>query len=225
MIRKPVCLMLNILISIAILASCSTSPRTPEKAATATAHLQEPEAAATSTIQPTEMEVISTQAEEGETNINEIVTEDLNAITGDACENLGEKYAHDEALGELIEDYMGSWHAAPSVGSGYNARFVFFATDNYLFFPSQYECAFDDPSCIPSPIEEGIWGVRDGQINLAIDGDINHVRSISVGKVMVSTADESPYPLKTTFDGTTYWLMSKDTNMWNPETGELCDWS
>ena len=225
MTRKPVCLMLNILISIAILASCARSPQTAEIAARATVRPQEPEAVATSTIQPIEMAVSPAQTEEEETNINETVTEDPNAITGDPCDNLGNTYVHDKAIGEIIEDYIGSWHAAPSVGSAYSERFVFFASGNYLFFPSQYECAFDDPSCIPSPIEEGIWGVRDGQINLAIDGDINHVRSISVGKVIDSPADESPYPLKTTFDGTTYWLMSKDTNMWNPETGELCDWS
>jgi len=164
-----------------------------------------------------------TPTEEAETNINETEVEDSTAITSNPCENLGDKYEHDEGLGEIKEDYIGSWHASPFVGSGYNERFVFFLSGNYLFFPSQYECDFDDTTCVPSPVEGGIWGVQGSQINLAKDGDINNVRSILIGEVIDSPADESPYSLKTTFDGTTYWLMTKDTNMWNPETGELCD--
>ena len=148
--------------------------------------------------------------------------EDSFSITSNPCENLGDKYVHDEELGEIIEDFTGSWHASPSVGAGYSERFVFFSSGNYLFFPSQYECDNGDEACIPSPIEEGIWGVQDSQINLAIEGRINNVRSILIGKVSDSPDGESPYFFKTTFDGTTYWLISKDTNMWNPLTGEPC---
>jgi hypothetical protein len=164
-----------------------------------------------------------TATEEEETNLNETEVEDLNASTSNPCENLGEKYEHDEEVGIIQEDYVGSWHASPMVGSGYNERFVFFSSGNYIFFPSQYECDFSDVSCTPTPIEEGTWGVQDNQINLAIDGDISNVRSILVGSVIDSPSEESPYSLKTTIDGTTYWLISKDTNIWNPETGELCD--
>ena len=36
--------------------------------------------------------------------------------------------------------------------------------------------------------------------------------------------NESPYPYKTTIDGLTFWLMSKSTDYWDPETGDYCDW-
>jgi hypothetical protein len=148
--------------------------------------------------------------------------EGINTVSADPCENPGHKYRYDPALGEIKEEYIGSWHSSPFVGSAHTERFVFFPTGNYLFFPSEYECSYNDESCIPSPIEEGIWGVQGGQLNLAKGGDINNVRSILIGPVVASSPDESPYPLETTFDGTTYWLMTTDTDMWNPETGEMC---
>jgi hypothetical protein len=192
-----------------MLAACTKSPQVSEEVAMPTR---------------TPLETI-TPTDEEETNLNETEVGDLNPITSNPCENLGDTFEHDEELGAIQEDYVGSWHASPVVGSGYNERFVFFSTGNYIFFPSQYECDFGDASCIPSPIEEGTWGVQDNQINLAIDGEINTIRSILAGIVIDSPSEESPYSLKTTFDGTTYWLLSKDTNMWNPETGELCDQS
>ena len=69
-----------------------------------------------------------------------------------------------KSLGEIKEEYIGSWHAAPSVGSGYSERFVFFSSGNYLFFPSQYECDFGDEACVPSPYRGRYWGVQ-GQSN------------------------------------------------------------
>lgn len=195
MIRKPFTLMFCILLSIAILAACT---------------------------QPTEIGVVPTPTVEQEPNTKTTAVEDSNPIAGNPCESLGDKYAHAGEIGEIKEDYIGSWHASAFVGSGYNERFVFFSSGNYLFFPSQYECDFNVQSCTPSPIEEGIWGVQDSHINLAKEGDINHLRSILIGKVIDSPGEESPYSKKTTFDGTTYWLISKDTNLWNPETGELC---
>ena len=76
-------------------------------------------------------------------------------VPSDPCEGLGLMYAQDGALGEIKAEYVGSWHAAPSVGSGYNERFVFFSTGNYLFVPSQYDCDPSDASCVPTPIEQG----------------------------------------------------------------------
>lgn len=162
--------------------------------------------------------------EEKQPIIGEETDEESTAVTFNACEGLGNTYEYNEALGEIREDYIGSWHASPSIGSGYNERFVFFPTGNYLFFPSQFECGPNDESCTPSPIEEGTWGILDGHITLAIDGDINNARSMEIGRLLDSPADESPYSKKTSIDGITYWLISKDTNMWNPETGESCDW-
>lgn len=171
---------------------------------------------------PTPIET-DTTTEEQQPIITEQTNEESSAVTINACENLGNTYEHNGALGEIRDDYIGSWHASPSIGSGYNERFVFFPTGNYLFFPSQLECGPDDESCTPSPIEEGTWGILDGLITLAIEGDINNARSVEIGRLIDSPADESPYSVKTSIDGITYWLISNDTNMWNPETGESCD--
>jgi hypothetical protein len=210
--------MFVIFFSIVFLAACAKPPQGSEIVTPAT---QEPEVVKTSTIQPTKIMVVPTPTKE-ETSVTGTEVIDLCANTGNPCECLGGKYEYNKELGDIKEEYIGSWHASSFVGSGYSERFVLFSSGNYLFFPSQYECAFGDESCVPSPIEEGTWGVQGSQMNLAKDGDINHVRSILIGEVIDSSPDESPYPLKTTFDGTTYWLMSKDTNIWNPETGELC---
>jgi hypothetical protein len=219
---KTARLMLCILFVIAILAACAKSLQESKMVTKATVQPQEPEVVATLTIQPSEIVVIPTPTEL-ETIVTETEVIDLCTNTSNPCECLGERYEYDKELGEIKEEYIGSWHAAPFVGSGYSERFVLFSSGNYLFFPSQYECDFGDESCVLPPIEEGTWGVQGSQMNLAKNGDINNVRSILIGEVIDSSAEESPYPLKTTFDETTYWLMSKDTNMWNPETGEPCD--
>jgi hypothetical protein len=223
MLRKSFYLMLFIVLLLAFLAACVKSPQESKIITKATVQPQVPEVVPTSTIQPTKIVAIPTPTEE-EISVTETEVIDLCANTSNPCECLGESYEHDEELGEIKEDYIGSWHAAPFVGSGYSERFVLFSSGNYLFFPSQYECAFGDESCVLPPIEEGTWGVQGNKMNLAKDGDINNIRSILIGEVIDSSEEESPYPLKTTFDGTTYWLMSKDTNKWNPETGELCEY-
>jgi hypothetical protein len=222
MIRKLVCLILCFLFSIAILSACAKSPQGSEKVIRTALQTRKPDVTATSTIQPTEKVIIPTPTEE-EPTVTETEVIDSCTNTSNPCECLGEKYEYDKELGVIKEEYLGSWHAAAFVGSAYNARFVFLPSGNYLFFPSQYECEFGNESCKPSPIEEGLWGIQDSQLNLAKEGDIKNVRSISIGEVIDSPPDESPYPLKTAFDRITYWKLSKDTNIWNPETGELCD--
>ncbi|NJD57941.1 MAG: hypothetical protein FIA98_00890 [Anaerolineae bacterium] len=204
------------------LAACSPSPQASKIISPTSTQTQAPERVATSTVQGTDITVIATPTEAA-TSVAEIEVPDLCTNASNPCECLGKRNKHDEELGEIKEGYIGSWHAAPMVGSGYNERFVFFPSGNYLFFPSQYECDLNDLACSPSPIEEGIWGIQDNQMHLATGGDIDKLRIISIGKVIDSSPDESPYPFKTTFDGTTYWLMSKDTDMWNPQTGEFCD--
>jgi hypothetical protein len=222
MFRKPFHLMLFTALIIAFQVACAVSSQVSGIATPSPVQSLVPEVVPTMTIQPTEIVVVPTPIPE-EPSITEAVVMELCTSTSNPCDCLGKKYEYDKALGEIKEEYIGSWHAAAFVGSAYNERFVFFPTGNYLFFPSQYECDVNDLTCIPSPIEQGIWGIQDSQMNLAKDGDINHVRSVLIGKVIDSPPDESPYPLKTTFDGITYWLLSKDTNMWNPITGEFCD--
>ena len=223
MFRKSRFLMMCTVFLLALLAACGKYPLVSTIATPTSFKSQEPGEAPTSTIQPTEIVYVPTPTQEEQTDVTETSVGNLCSNTINPCECLGKKYVHDEGLGEIKEDYVGSWHASAFVGSGYNERFVFFSSGNYLFFPSQYECDSGDASCTPSPIEEGVWGIQDSQLNLAKGGDITNVRSISIGKVIDSPADESPYPLKTTFAETTYWLISKDTNLWNPETGDLCD--
>jgi hypothetical protein len=223
MLRKSFYLMLFIVLLLAFLAACVKSPQGPGIGKPTSVQPQESEVVATSTVQSTETAVVPTPTEE-EISVAETEVIDICTNTNNPCECLGDSYEHDEELGEIKEDYIGSWHAAPFVGSGFSERFVLFSSGNYLFFPSQYECDFGDESCVLPPIEEGTWGVQGNQMNLAKDGDINNVRSILIGEVIDSSAEESPYPLKTTFNGTTYWLMSKETNMWNSETGELCEY-
>jgi hypothetical protein len=224
MLRKPFYLMLLTVLLLNFLTACA-KPSQLSGIVTPTSHQsQEPEVAEASTLQPTEMVIIPTPSEE-ETSAIETEVIDLCENTSNPCGCLGNKYKYDKELGEIKEEYIGSWHASSYVGSGYNARFVFFPSGNYLFFPSQYECDFGDTSCIASPIEQGIWGIQDSQMNLAKEGDIRNVRSILIGNVTDSPDADSPYSIKTTFNGTTYWQLSKDTNLWNPETGELCDGS
>jgi hypothetical protein len=220
MFRRPVCQMLFIVLSLAFLSACTRSPQVT-KTVTAMIQSRAPMQVATSTILHTEIATVPKPTEEEMSAGTEVI--DLCTNTTNPCECLGLNYKYNKELGDIKEVYIGSWHAAPSVGSGYSQRFVFFSSGNYLFFPSQYECDFSDESCLMSPIEEGTWGIQGSQMNLAKEGDIRNVRSILIGEVIDSAPEESPYPLKATFDGTTYWLMSKDTNMWNPETGEFCD--
>ena len=222
MFLKSLYLTLFTALLLAFLASCAISSQVAVIVTPTSVQSQEPEVIPSLTIQPIKTAAVPTPTQE-ETSITETVDIDLCTNTGNPCECLGGKYQFDKILGEINEEFVGSWHAAAFVGSAYNERFVFFPTGNYLYFPSQYECNSGDTSCIPSPVEQGIWGIQDDQMNLAKDGDINNVRSILIGKVIDSPPDESPYPFKTTIDGTTYWLLSKDTNMWNPETGEFCD--
>ena len=221
MFRKSLYLILCIDLLLAFQVACAISSTGPGLITPTSVQSPETEVARTSTIQPTETIEFPTPTEKASVTATEV--KDLCISPGNPCECLGKSYEYNKALGEIKEQYIGSWHAAPFVGSGYNERFVFFPSGNFLFFPSQYECDFSDASCIPSPIEEGIWGIHDDLMNLAQGGDAGNVRSILIGKVIDSPPDESPYPLKTSFDGTTYWLLSKDTNMWNPETGEFCD--
>jgi hypothetical protein len=222
MFRIPLYLILFLVFLLAFLVACAVSPQGSGLATPTTVQSPVPEVVPTITIQPTEIMVVPTPTQE-ETSLTETVVMELCTNTSNPCDCLGRKYKYDNALGEIKEENLGSWHAAAFVGSAYNERFVFFPTGNYLFFPSQNECDVNDSTCIPSPIEQGNWGIQDSQMNLAKDGDINHVRIVLIGKVIDSPPAESPYPLKTTFDGITYWLLSKDTNMWNPETGEFCD--
>lgn len=222
MFRKPLYLTLFTVLLLAFIAACAKSQQAPGIVIPAPVQSQEQEGDETPTIQPTKTAVVPTPTEV-ETSVSETEVKDLCTNTANPCECLGGKYDHDKELGEIKEDYIGSWHAAPFVGSGYGERIVFFSSGNYLFFPSQFECDFNDKSCIPSPLEEGTWGIQGDQMNLAKEGDIDNIRSILIGKVIDSPPDESPYPLKTTFNGTIYWLLSKDTSLWNPETGELCD--
>ncbi|OGO62505.1 MAG: hypothetical protein A2029_02540 [Chloroflexi bacterium RBG_19FT_COMBO_47_9] len=222
MFRKSLYLILFTALLLVFLAACAISSQVSGIDNPNSVQSREPEVAPTLTIQPTEIPIIPTPTEE-ETSVIETEVIDLCTNINNPCECLGRKYEYDKELGEIKEEYIGSWHAAAFVGSGYSERFVFFSTGNYLFFPSQYECDSNDASCKPSPIVEGVWGIQDSQMILAKDGDINNIRSILVGEVIDSPPDESPYPFKTFFDGTTYWLLSKDTNVWNPDTGELCD--
>jgi len=141
------------------------------------------------------------------------------------CEGIYEKYPHDPSLGEIKGDYVGSWHTDPSLSARWNERWVFFSSGNYLFFPSQYECAYSsDPNCTPTPIEDGLWGVQGEIMNFAKGGDLNNIISRSIAPLVPSSIDESPYPYKTTIDGLPFWLYTKDTNYWDPETGEYCGW-
>ena len=175
-------------------------------------------------IDVTEYIDIPENLEGAETNIVETEVEYAFIININPCESIYEKYEHYAALGEIKEDYIGSWHASEFVSDGFNERFVLFSSGNYLFFPSQYECAYGSgEACVPSPIEDGLWGVQDHIMNFAKEGDINNVISKSITDVIASPEDESPYPFKTIFDGITFWLMSKDTNLWDPESGEYCD--
>jgi len=222
MFRKSLYLILFTALLLVFLAACAMPSQVSGIVTPTSVQSQEPEVIPSLTIQPTEIAIVPIPTEE-ETSVIETEVIDLCTNINNPCECLGGKYDYDKELGEIKEEYIGSWHAAAFVGSAYNERFVFFPTGNYLFFPSQYECDFNDKSCKPSPIEEGVWGIQDSQINLAKDGDLRNIRRILIGEVIDSPAEESPYPLKTTIDGTTYWLISKDTNMWNPDTGELCD--
>lgn len=147
--------------------------------------------------------------------------EDPFTVNVNPCEGIYEKYPHDPALGEIPADYVGCWHASESVSARYNERFVLFASGHYLFFPDEYECAYTFNTCVPSPIEDGLWGVQSQVMNFAIGGDMNNLISRSITPV-IPTEDEFSYPFTTTIDGLTFWLLSKETDMWDPETGGLC---
>jgi hypothetical protein len=165
-----------------------------------------------------------------------ITTEEIESIIGteavelfvgyiDPCQGIYENYEHDPMLGEINEDYIGSWHASEFVSDAYNERFVFFSSGNYLFFPSQYECVYSsNENCMPSPFEDGLWGVEDEVMVFLEQGDINNIITRSTTKVVKSPEGETPYLHKINIDGLMFQLMSRQTNLWDPDTGELCDW-
>ena len=160
-----------------------------------------------------------------ETPSVEPAVEDLFVPQINPCEGIYEKYPHDPTLGEIKEDYVGSWHQDPSLSARWSERWVFFPSGNYLFIPSQYECAYSsNPNCTPTPIEDGLWGVMDNLMYLATSGDLSNILTVSITPVVPSTIDESPYPYKTTIERLPFWLYTKDTNYWDPETGEYCGW-
>lgn len=130
----------------------------------------------------------------------------------ETLEDLANTYVHNEEIGEIDEEYIGSWLGCASVGDSYCERYVLFDTGNYLYFPSENEEAEE------YLVEIGIWGVEEGELNLVKEADITNIVSIVLGEIEYSPADESPYSLKADFGETTYWLVSKETDIWNPST-------
>jgi hypothetical protein len=211
-----------IALSTTSLAACGVPTNRPDITPTVTLRQQIAEILSTPIISTPSPQVLPTSTATQETSPSETRVGPTNLTSNNPCANLGQKYAHNQELGEIKEEYVGSWHAAPMVGDGYNERLVFFTTGNYIYFPSQYECANLGTSCTPSPIEQGTWGIQGDQLILAKDGDIDSMRSVSLAEIRASDPNQSPYPLQTIINGKTYWLLSTETNLWNPITGEMC---
>jgi hypothetical protein len=71
---------------------------------------------------------------------------------------------------------------------------------------------------------DGLWGVQGDMMYFATAGEMDNIISRSITPLVPSSIDESPYPYKTTIDGLPFWLYTKDTSYWDPETGEYCGW-
>ena len=131
MFRKQLCLIAAASIFLAFMAACTPSPQNSRVIAPTVTQQQ---VAETLTVRPTEIVVVPTPTEK-ETSVFETESPDVCTYTSNPCECLGRRYEYNKELGELKEEYIGSWHAAPFVGSAYNERFVFFPSGNYLLLP------------------------------------------------------------------------------------------
>jgi hypothetical protein len=127
-------------------------------------------------------------------------------------EDLSNTYTHNPEIGEIDTEYVGSWLGCALIEESYCQRYVLFDTGNYLYFPSEMEEVEE------YVVEIGIWGVEEGELSLAKDADITNIVSIALGEIEYSSAEESSYSLKANFGETTYWLVSKETNIWSTDT-------
>jgi hypothetical protein len=131
------------------------------------------------------------------------------------CSSLGQVYEYTEEIGEIDFNWVGSWHACESVGSGYCDRFVFYPNGNYVYISSE------------GNIEQGIWGVTTNSedvrnvLNIAEGGNLDNLRGLQFESVNVF-GEDSPYRFSNSLDGEQYWQVSYNPDMWNPESGEEC---
>jgi hypothetical protein len=131
------------------------------------------------------------------------------------CYSLEQVYEYTEEIGEIDFNWVGSWHACESVGSGYCDRFVFYPNGNYVYISSE------------GNREQGIWGVTTNSedvrnvLNIAEGGNLDNLRGLQFESVNVF-GEDSPYRFSNSLDGEQYWQVSYNPDMWNPESGEEC---
>lgn len=141
------------------------------------------------------------------------------------CYALVQTYSHNEDIGRIVDEYVGSWHACESVGSGYCERLTFYPDGNFVYFPSQYDST--DGLLATDSIVQGIWGISSLENNsnhilhLASESDMDNIVDIEIGELEI-TGEDSPYTWQATLSNDTYWQLSPTTDLWNPRTGEQC---
>lgn len=113
----------------------------------------------------------------------------------------------------------GSWHAGPSVGSGFSERYVFRPNGTVSYFLSEsLEGKTRDAAY-------GTWALKGDGLDLHFDKAmaggkteaIDETIHLKLGPLTVLDPAESPYPHKMSFNGTDFWFYSEDTDLWTDE--------
>lgn len=125
-----------------------------------------------------------------------------------------------EAFGETT--ISGSWHAGPSVGSGFNERYVFRLNGTVSYFLSE--------SLEPKTRDAayGTWELKGDGLDLhferAVAGgkteSIDETIHLKLGPLTVLDPAESPYRQKMRFNDTEFWYYSYDPDLWPDEIAQ-----
>jgi hypothetical protein len=101
-------------------------------------------------------------------------------------------------LGSIDEVYVGIWHSCASVGSGYCDRYFLYPDGEFTFIYNENSEGKD---------KKGQWGIKGSTLRLNVN---NQISEHTLGDIVESPEEESPYSLKTTIDGVEYWLLFQD---------------
>ena len=132
----------------------------------------------------------------------------------------------------VSESIIGSWHAAPLVGSGFSQRYSFFENGMYLYISSEYD--YDSKNQLGA--ESGTWKLTDNTLTLNTTAglkitvhadDTVGFEKVSVKKQTVitlgafeKTEPSIVYSLQRSFDKMTYWKFADTSDYWCPPSSK-----
>jgi hypothetical protein len=132
------------------------------------------------------------------------------------CWALEDGYEYKGELGEINEEYIGSWDSCPNGTDRECNRILMYPNGNYILFTSDGR-------------EQGIWGrkmIEDSPYNVlyfAKDGEVENMRDMGMDQVQIRYgSDNSSFRFFVEVGGVKYWKVSYSPDMWNPKNGRSC---